>query len=385
MFLKKFASVFLFCSLFFICSCGNQSNFSKAEAYKKDGEYQKAVEYYILSISHNEKVAESEKNIGDILFGDGFFGQALEHYKNSIEIDPNVALETVMKYISYNDAKVRAYVAQMLSDVENEQAKQQINEKLATILKSGDQYKIIDALEIADRMKNNLEPISDDIFNLLDDNDIIKQKVLKVLPKVARIVPEKYGFEKLINFLNQKDEIIKTNTIECLGNMHEYAISTLPDLIELAVRENRYSKNIFAAIEKMGVPTKEQMKNMNSFLKDKPKEIKINMLNIWGNFGEKANAYVPNIICFLNDEDADVKTATRNALLKIGKASQESVPDLINLLKETNNEIVLRAIYELGEIGKGASDAIEPLKEIVKNTQNREIKTSANEALQKIQ
>lgn len=383
MFLKKFATIFLFGSLFFVCSC-SESNFDKAESYKKDGEYQKAVEFYAKSIKNNEKVAESEKNIGDILFVDKFFGQALEHYKNSIEIDADVALDTVMKYISYNDAKVREFVAQMLSDVESEQAKQQINEKMATILKSGDQYKIIDALEIAEKMKNNLEPISDDIFNLLDGNDIIKQKVLKVLPNVAKIVSEKYGFEKLIKFLNQKDEIIKTNTIECLGNMHEYAISTLPDLIELAVKEDRYRKDIFIAIQKMGVPTKEQMKDMNSFLKDKPKEIKINMLKIWGNFGEKANVYVPNIIYFLNDEDADVKAAARNALLKIGKASQETVPDLINLLKETNNEIVLRAIYELGEIGKGASDAIEPLKEIVKNTQNREIKTSANEALQKI-
>ena len=385
MFLKKILNLFLFTTLIFLCSCNSQSNFNKAVAYQKDGEYQRAIEYYKLSIEHKEKIAESEKNLGDIYFGDKNFEESLKHYKNSIELGYYIALKTVMKYISYNDVKVREQVGNMLANIENDLAKQQINEMLSKILKSNDQYKILDALDVVEKMKDNLESISDDIFNLLDSNDIIKQKVLKVLPNISKIVSEKYGFDKLLSFLSQKDEILKTNTIDCLGNMHEYAIKTLPDLIDLAVKENRYSKNIFPAIEKMGLPTKEQMKDMYSFLKDKPKKIKINMLDIWGNFGEKANIYVPNIISFLNDEDADVKNATRQTLLKIGKASQESVSELINLLKETNNEILLRAIYELGEIGKSASDAIEPLKKIVENAQNREIKTSANEALQKIQ
>ena len=72
-------------------------------------------------------------------------------------------------------------------------------------------------------------------------------------------------------------------------------------------------------------------------------------------------------------------------MLKIGKASQESVPELINLLKEENEEILSRAIYELGDLGKSASAAIEPLKEMVQKTNSRDVKTMANDALQKIQ
>ena len=384
--LKKIVSLFVFASLFFVLGCG-ESNFNKAVSYQKDGEYQKAIEYYNLAIENKEKMAESEKSLGDIFFGEKNYEEAIEHYHNSLEIDPTVAIDTVMKYISYNDAKVREQVGKMLGSIDSTNGKKFINIRLSKILNSEDQYKIVDALEVVKQMGyKSADPLADDIFKLLDSsNNIVKQKVLDALPSIAKIISEKYGFEKLINFLNQKDEILKANTIDCLGNMHEHAITTLPVLIELDVKENRYSKNIFHAIEKMGPPTKEQMKDMYSFLKDKPKEIKINMLNIWGNFGEKANAYVPNIIVFLNDEDAEIKKATRDALLKIGKASKDSVPELINLLKENNEEILSRTIYELGDLGKNASAAVEPLKEIVQTTNSRDVRTMAKEALQKIQ
>lgn len=382
---KKIVALTLFSALFFICGCGGESAFTKAVSYQKDGEYQKAIEYYKHAIENKERVAESEKRLGDIFFGDKKYDEAIEHYKNSIEIEPGIALDTVMKYISYNDAKVRDQIGKMLVSVENEQAQKDINKKLSEILKSKDQYKVLDALDVAEKIGDRAQYISDDIVILLDSNDIIKQKVLKVLPNFAKVFSEKYGLEKITVFLDQKNEIIKSNTIECLGNMHEYAISTLPKLIDLAVKENRYSKDIFPAIEKMGLPTQEQMKDMYSFLKDKPKEIKISMLNVWEKFGERANIYVPNIIIFLNDEDNDVKKATRNALLKIGKASKDSVPELINLLKENNEEILSRAIYELGDLGKSASAAVEPLKEMVQKTDSRDVKTMANDALQKIQ
>ena len=385
--LTKIMSWFFVAALFVVCGCGGgESNFDKAQFYQKDGEYKKAVEFYKRAIQKRERIAESEKYLGDIYLGDKNFDETFEHYKKSIEQDPNVALETVMKYISYNDAKVRDKVGEMLAGVENDEAKEKINDALSQILNSKDQYKIIDALAVISKMKERAFPLTDDIFKLLDENNsIIKQKILDVLPNIAKIVSEKYGLDKLISFLKQKDEIIKISTIDCLGNMRGYAIGTLPSLIEVAVKEPRYGKNVFPAIEKMGLPTKEQMRNMYSILKDKPKEIKIKMLNIWGNFGDKANSYVPYILVFLNDEDNEVKKATRDALSKIGKASQESIPDLINLLKENNDEILSRAIYELGDLGKAASAAIEPLKEIADKTQSREVKTNAHDALQKIQ
>ncbi len=382
---KKIVALTLFSALFFICGCGGESAFSKAEAYQKDGEYQKAIEYYKTAIDNRERVAESEKRLGDIFFGDKKYDEALERYKNSIEIEPGIALDTVMKYISYNDAKVREQIGKMLASIENEQAQKDINARLSEILKSKDQYKILDALDVAEKIGERAQYISEDIVVLLDSNDIVKQKVLKVLPHFAKPFVEKYGLEKITVFLDQKNEIIKANAIECLGNMHENAISTLPKLIELVSKEKRYSKEVFPAIEKMGVPTKEQMKNMYSLLKDKPKEIKIGMLNIWERFGEKFNDYVPNVIMFLNDEDNDVKKETRETLLRIGKASKESIPGLVELLKESNEEILSRAVYELGDLGKDASVAIEPLKELIQKTDNRDIRTKANDALQRIQ
>ena len=52
---------------------------------------------------------------------------------------------------------------------------------------------------------------------------------------------------------------------------------------------------------------------------------------------------------------------------------------------EENEEILSRAIYELGDLGKSASAAIEPLQAIAQETDSREVKTAANDALQKIQ
>ena len=382
--LKRIVSLFisfLFLSFF---GCNQQSNFDKALSYQKDAEYNKAIEFYYMSIQKGDRVAESEKNLADIFFGDKKYDKAFEHYKNSLEIDPNVALETVIKYISYNDARVRNFVGEIFSKINNKQANVQINESLANILNSEDQYKILDALAVVSKMGNKCNPILKDIIKLLDSNNIIKQKVLEILPVFASVINDE-DFNKILNLLSQNDEIIKTATIECLGNMREYGKKASMTLLNMAINEPRYKEQIFVASNKMGKPSKDQMEQLYSLLKDKPKDIKIHILNIFDKHSEGANEYVPYLMYFLNDNDSEIKQITRNILVKIGKASPEAVPGLIKLLDEQNEEIVSRAVYELGDLGKAASDAIEPLKKIAETTTNKDIKKLANDALQKIQ
>ncbi len=382
--LKKSIKLSMFITLLFCFGCSQQSSFDKALSYQNDAEYNKAIGYYKLAIKKGERVAESEKNIGDIFFGGKKYDEAFLHYKNSIEIDSSVALETVMKYISYNDAHVRNLVGDIFLQIENEESNNQINESLAKILNSGDQYKILDALSVISRMKGKCVSILGDIIRLLDENNIIKQKVLEILPDFASVINDE-DFNKIVNLLSQNDEIIKAATIDCLGKMKTYGIKAFPSLLNIAINEPNYKEQVFSAIEKMGRPTKTQIEKLYTTLKDKPKDIKIHILNIFDKHSDGANIYVPYLMYFLNDEDSEIKQFTRKILTKIGKASPDTVPELIKLLDENNDEIVSRAVYELGDIGKAASDAIEPLKKIAETTTSKDIKKLANDALQKIQ
>lgn len=381
---KKFISLFISFSLFLVVGCNRQSSFDKALSYQNDAEYGKAIEYYNMSIQKGEKVAESEKNVADIYFGDKNYKEAFKYYKNSIEVDPNVALKTVMRYISYNDAYVRDLVGIIFSKINNQQAIDQINENLREILKSGDQYKILDALAVIARMGEKCTPILDDIVNLLDSNNIIKQKVLEILPAFANVINDN-AFEKMLNLLSQNDEIIKPLTIECFGNMKEKGTRALPALMTILVNEDRYKIQAKSAIKKIGRPEQYQMMEIYSFLKDKPKDIKLFVLNVIYEHCDGCNGYVPYLMYFLNDSDAEIKQSTRNILIKIGNASPESVPELIKLLNEQNEEIVSRAVYELGDLGKVSAEAIEPLKKIAETTKNKDIKKLATDAIQKIQ
>ena len=236
---KQLVSLLVSFSFFLIVGCSRQSSFERALSYQGDAEYGRAIEYYNISIRKGERVAESEKNVGDIYFGDKKYKDAFAYYKKSIETDPNVALKTVMRYISYNDAQVRDFVGVIFSKLENQQTINQINSSLNEILKSGDQYKILDALAVIAKMGEKCTPILKDIVNLLDGNNIIKQKVLEILPTFANVISNE-DFEKFLDLLSKNDEIIKPLTIECFGNMKEKGTRALLPLLNILANEGRY-------------------------------------------------------------------------------------------------------------------------------------------------
>ena len=140
--------------------------------------------------------------------------------------------------------------------------------------------------------------------------------------------------------------------------MQGRATCALPFLINISIEEPLFQDRALFAIDKIGLPTKEQAEKMYDFLKDKPLETKIMVLDKFGDMRESANEYVPYIMLFLNDDDAVVKQNVRSTLAKIGKSSPSAVDALIKLLQEPNNEIKSRAIYELGDLGKSATQAI---------------------------
>ena len=386
---QKFLSLSLLISLFFVVSCkGNY--FEKALAYQTDGEYEKAIEYYSKAIDKKDNAAEAEKNIGDIYFSHNQYDYAFECYGRAIELGSEAAIDTVIKFGSFGDESVRNLAAKTLSNIGNSDSIYVIFTKLVNVLKGGDNNKTIDTLEIILKLNRDIAPISVEIIPLLDsENLIIKQKVLSILPRFPKIVCENEEcFNKIVGYLSQKNEILKASAIDCLGDMRIFAKNALPVLIDTAAKDPTSREKALNAISKIGIPSKEEAANMYEFFKDKPNEIKIQFLDVFGNLAgkdERVKEYVPNILTFLKYNDSAVKQKARSVLTKIGKASEKTIPELIELLKEDNTEIVSRTIYELGDFGKAASDAIEPLKKIIETTKNSDIKKIATDALQKIQ
>lgn len=388
--MNKILGLFFIACMFFIVSCGD-SYFEKAVSYQNDGEYEKAIDFYNRAIDKNDHIADSEKNVGDIYFLHDQYEYAFSCYERAMEAVSPEAMDTTIKLSSFGDASVRNLAAKTLSNVKNQRAQNIIFKKLVEVLNSSDENKIIDILEMLSKFERDFSPISEDLIALLDsENLVIRQKTLSILPKISAVVCEDEAcFNKIIGYLNQDNEIIKASAIECLGNMKKDAKKALPVLIDIAIKDTLNKGSALKAIEQIGAPTIERADKMYSFLKDKPKEIKMKFLDIFENMAAKDNneikEYVPYIITFLNYDDFSIKQKTRAVLTKIGKAAPETVPELIKLLKENNSEIVSRAIYELGDLGKVASDAINPLKQIVATTQDKDIKKIASDALQKIQ
>lgn len=382
----KYLNLFVCVSLLFVCSCTKQSDFDKAVLYQNDGEYGKAIKSYKLAIKNKENVAVAEKNLGDIYFSQNKYEDAFKYYKKSIEINASVALNRVIQFISYSDSSIRDFTSKILCDIRNDESKRKMFEALSNILKSKEQYKILDVLEFITKL-NDIGPIMQDLLAFLDCDDIIlKQKALNIIYRDPKTILEKGYVEKIVEFLHQDNEILKASAIECLGNMNGWAARAIPALIDISINEPNFKDQAWQAIDKIGVPPKDQAENVCDFLRDKPTEVKVRFLEKIGNMREGVNFYVPYVIKFLDDGSNEVKQTTRESLSKIGKASPDSVNALMNLLSEKNNEIVSRAVYELGELSGASKDAIEQIKQI-ENDENRskELRKLAKEALQKIQ
>ncbi len=379
--------VFFFVVLVFIfCSCDKESYFDVAVAYQNDVEYEEAIRYYKLAIQKGENVAIAEKNIGDIYFFKKKYEEAFEHYKNSLEVNADVALDKVIQFISYSDESVRIFSYRLFNEIRNENSRRKMFSCLSQILKSEEQNKILDVIELISKI-DDFTPIAEDVVKLLDrDNLIIKQKVLLVLPKIAGIVVKHNYLNKVVDLLNQDNEILKELAIDSLGGMFCWAKKAIPSLFRVAVEYKAYREKALQAIEKIGIPTKEQVAEVFSYIKNKPVEIKVEILERFGNRRAEVKSFIPDFLLFLNDDSEEVKQIVRKSLAKIGKALPSSVPELIELLKNKNEEIVLRVIYELGDLGHDALQAVDSLQKISKDKNRKEsLRDAAKVSLQKIQ
>ena len=378
--LKIFVSVF--CFVFIFISCGT-SDFQKALSYQNDAEYEKALEFYAKAISKNDNVAQAEKNRGDIFFAKKDFKKAFACYKHSIEVDPNLIMEDVFKLLSDREKDVRNATKEMLVKVQNEQTKEKIFENLSKMLKSEKQFEKLDALEVVSAFGNGINPIINDVVELVnDDNITIRQKVFSTLPQISDIAISAGAIEKLFNLIDNSNDMIKASAIECIGNMRNIS-SYLPQLIDIAKTKPQLKQVALDAIRKSNTVSKQDAQNLKKYLSDESSEIKILTLSLFKKMGNEANSFVPEMILLSVDTNKEVADNAKSILENIKSTDSSVVPELVKLLDNKNKQVKLEAIRWLANIGSAASEAVEPLKILAKE-KDKEIKSSANLALKQI-
>lgn len=380
--IDNFIFLLLLALSFFAC---NNADFNKGVRYQQEGEYDKAINSYNKSIKNNQNVALSQKNLGDIYLLRNDCRKGFECYVSSIEANPGLVLGYVLKFISDSNNTLRQTAIEYLPKVKNEEARKNMIAKLALMLKSDKLHEKIDALDLIANLGCEGESVFEDIVYLLkDDNPVVKQKALSVMPLLQDCVV-KYDAVKHIVSVVQTDsnELVKLAAIDCLGNLNFNGRTALPVLFDIVESDNNFSRTASKAIDNIGRTDREHAKELKKYLSSGRNSVKIKTLNILSNMKKEADDMVPYIIPMLKDSNSEIRELARTTLRNIGTASKESIPDLALLLKNQEYEIRLMALTELTDLGKDAVSVLPSIEALLKDP-NENVRKYAEYAISQI-
>lgn len=382
----KFKQILLLTMLFLPLSACNRGDFNAGLRYQQEGEYDKAINSYNSAVKNNHNVALAQKNLGDIYIIRGDYKKGFESYVAAIEANHTLVLGYVMKFISDSDKNLRQTAIDYLPKVRNNEARDKMFEKLASMLKSGKLHEKIDALDLIANLGCTSEPMFNDILDLLDDeNPVVKQKALYAMPTLRDCVVRFDSLNKIMAVVQSanNNELVKIAAIECIGNLKSDGKAALPMLFDLAEADNVFSESAVKAINNINISDRANAKELKKYLASAKNDTKIKVLNILGNMNSEANDMVPFIIPLLKDKNVEVRELARTTIRKIGTSSKEAVADLINLLGNPEYEIRLVVLTELSEIGKDAASALPAVEKLLKDP-NENVRKYAEYAISEI-
>jgi len=381
----KFKQILLLTMLFLPLSACNRGDFNAGLRYQQEGEYDKAINSYNSAVKNNHNVALAQKNLGDIYIIRGDYKKGFESYVAAIEANHTLVLGYVMKFISDSDKNLRQTAIDYLPKVKNNEARDKMFEKLASMLKSGKLHEKIDALDLIANLGCTSESIFNDILNLLDDeNPVVKQKALYAMPTLRDCVVRFDSLKKIMAVVQSaNNELVKIAAIECIGNLKSDGKAALPMLFDLSESDNVFSESAVKAINNINISDRANVKELKKYLASAKNDTKIKVLNILGNMNAEANDMVPFIIPLLKDRNVEVRELARSTIRKIGTSSKEAVPDLINLLGNPEYEIRLVALTELSEIGKDSASALPAIEKLLTDS-NENVRKYAEYAIAEI-
>lgn len=375
---KSFLLIFFLC--FGLAAC-EQADMNKAIEYQKKGIYNKAIASYLSLIKKGKDVAQAHKNLADIYLEMGRLDSAFDSFRQSLNITPEFALDEVISLTSSGNKEVREHAIKTLIAVTNEDTKKAIFDALINKLKSTEFHDKVDSLETIFSFSKNASVLTDDILNIFDsEKPVIQNKILTNLDKI--ISDDNYSkiVDKLEQIAKNEEEkmLIRVAAVESIANIKSKR--SFAKLIELTKENSTISASAKAAIDKIGLPSKEQIPELLPFLSDEqPSSVKIIVLKLFSGMNAQANDAVPNIILLLKDKNKTVKDTAKDALENIGIASQPALEGLIALLDNKDVDIKLRALNEIVEMN-AVEQAIDNIKQLQQDS-NKEVRKYAQQII----
>ena len=348
--IKKYLLLIPFlCLGLFACE---QASMTKAIEYQKKGMYNKAVDNYISLIKKGISVAQAHKNLADIYLEMGKTDAAFNSLKQSLNITSEFALDEVIELTSSGNKEIREKAIKTLTEVTNEDTRKEIFNKLIQKLNSDEFHNKVDALDAIFSFSEKASVISDEILAVFDsEKSVIQNRILSNLFKIVNNDNRQQIIDKLEQIAGNTEEnmLIRVAAVDGIANIKSK--ESLVELINLTKEKSAISASAKTAIEKIGLPSREQIPNFFPFLSEEQESsVKVIVLKMFSNMKSEANDAVPNIIVLLKDKSKTVRDSAKEALSNIGTASQAALGGLSDLLDNQDVDIKLRALNEIVEM-----------------------------------
>jgi len=157
--------------------------------------------------------------------------------------------------------------------------------------------------------------------------------------------------------------------------------------IKMLVRElgqfSDYEIPLKAALLEFGKPAIESLVNGLTEFANKPDHC-ISILNVLGEFGERADSAIPAIIDFFTDERLEVRAAAAKTIGKIGTSPKASVRALAWLLEDKRPAVREQAALGLAAFKDAAKSAVPKVTELL-NDEYIDVRAAARSALESLQ
>jgi len=376
--MKYFLLISFVC--FGLVAC-EQVSMDKAVEYQNKGMYNKAIRNYSELIKKGKDVAQAQKNLADIYLEMGKIKEAFDSFKSSLNINPSFALDEIITLTSSGNKEIREQAIKTLTEISNENTKKDILDRLVQKLNSNEFHDKVDALEAIFAFSKDAAGISDEILAVFDkEKPVIQNKILAELFKITDESNSQKIIDKLETIIQDTEEnmLIRVSAVDCLANMKSK--KSLTKLINLTKENSAISSSAKSAIEKIGLPSREQVTEFVPYLQDPSPSVRLIVLKIFSDMKSEANDTVPDIILLLKDKNKAVKDAAKAALENIGVASQNALEGLSALLDNKDVDIKLRALNEIVEMN-AVNQVIDKVRQLQQDP-NKEVRKYAQQVIE---
>lgn len=374
----------LFC--FFILTGCTANTVDRADSYYREGAYDKAETIYISVLKKRPNEVMALKGMGDIKNIKQDYTAAIDYYKKSIEINPDLAKKELVSLLTYSSLTVRSQAATAISELSN--GIESVLDEIVSQLQQSNQFSKIDYLEALRRIGPKASSFTGEIVkHLSSDNSTVRKTALETL-SVMNIasIKEAEAIDLMVELMKDPDPVVAETAVKSIGALKSGAVEVISEVVKMLNNSNPILVEAAKkSLESIGPGNTDSIPGLIKLIDEKnPTVIRVRALDSLALIGPQANDIVFEIIPLIRDNNNEVRISAVYALSKIGRPSNDSVSDLTMLLQQHSDPVIkLRVIAELSEMGKASLPAL-PVLQQLRRSSNKEIRQEAAKAVEKI-